>query len=1504
MADVFNREPVSFVDQNEQFPILDENVGFTYQQLKTLVENTNYLYNNLGLSSIEVGSVTTTFPSPGSFSDVIIDHNIVFVNGKPTDTLDFQFNIPTPRIAASLTTEIVDEGTPTGMTLTTAQIREQINGASVVTGYEFEFNAKIPQSPMYYLQYVEQDLTEEEQAQARANIGAGTSSFSGSYNDLTNKPSFADVATSGSYNDLTDTPNLSNVATSGDYEDLINTPNFAFVAYSGSYTDLINTPEFADVAYTGSYNSLTNRPNAVLFSSQTLSPEQQETARNNIGAGISNFDGNYDSLTNAPTNVSFFNNDAGYLTEATMTFVSYAEPQALLDTEKQQARTNIGAGTSNFSGDYNDLSNKPTIPNSTSDLTNDSGFITNAVADLVNYYDKTYIDNLELGGGTDLSNYYTKDETYSKAEVDNLVDNIEIDLSNYYTIAQTNSAIEESIDQLATVAKTGNYSDLNGTPTIPTLTSQLTNDSGFITNAVNNLLNYYTKTEINDMFTSGTVTFQFVTELPATGQQNVIYFVANDSGSGNNLFDEYVWTSSNTWEQLGSVSIDLSNYYTKDELDGKVIPQDTGNVYSAFTDNGILQIGANSYTRTAFGGTAYGLREYYNGQEVFAISLAYTPYLSMNERGRARNIIRAISGSNGLQYHNVGNSITWNFDDVATQDYVDTAISNIPGVDLSDYYTKTELDGKVIPQTLSSGYTASISNDGTYTVSNSNNNVSISANGFQITDITDTPQITIDNDSIIFGVGSLIGSSTVYNGFTVGNNGINYTSTTGISYNLNEVATQSDLPTKLSDLTNDTGFLDLNSGVSYTVEQSLTDEQKETARDNIGASPVLTIDTEVKDSPNPVQNSAINTRFGEVETTANSAYSTATSASNTANGINSKLNSLALVDNGDNTYTLKFTYDNTVVGTISVPSDNYISSVTQSLSANNIMFGWRYPIENYPDGIQTIDLRPYKYLAGNGISTAQISDTDTRNTIAVYLDTTDENNKLFFNSTTGGLNVDLSDYQPLLTQGNGITINDNNEISLTNPITIDSSLSTDSTNPVQNSIITSTINDIVNNVTKIHGSNNGFSAGINSLVGFGGAIGAGAVATSGGAIGMSTRAGSGGAIGASTRAGSGFSGGYNATVTNNGTAENPDYINAIQLGQGMNSLEHSLQIYNDNIYNSDTHTLTVQNISLNNVDLQTTLNSKQSMLTAGDGISIVDNVISATNGGQISDTKLQAWSDSISSIATSGDDIGMTYGFGYQIENGSSGSINRNITDTILVEPQANGTTIIDGFIRDIKSSFNNSVTLGDTITSVETQCGIKIGFGNITAYRSNIAYQNGTPIITTVDDEISLFDDLQLKLTAGTGITISDDNVISSTGSSITVDNELSTTSTNPVQNAVITNSLNNKQNTLGAGSGINISGDIISFRGLTSGYGTYSGSASGTSKSVTVTIPYAAIITSIICSHTSGGQYSNHSMWYANSYTTNSVLTSQHVTVNLGRGQNDGTPSFKVFVYYITIN
>lgn len=53
---------------------------------------------------------------------------------------------------------------------------------------------------------------------------------------------------------------LATVATSGSYNDLSNRPTFATVATSGSYNDLTNRPSFATVATSGSYNDLSNKP--------------------------------------------------------------------------------------------------------------------------------------------------------------------------------------------------------------------------------------------------------------------------------------------------------------------------------------------------------------------------------------------------------------------------------------------------------------------------------------------------------------------------------------------------------------------------------------------------------------------------------------------------------------------------------------------------------------------------------------------------------------------------------------------------------------------------------------------------------------------------------------------------------------------------------------------------------------------------------------------------------------------------------------------------------------------------------------------------------------------------------------------------------------------------------------------------------------------------------------------------------------------------------------------
>ena len=81
-------------------------------------------------------------------------------------------------------------------------------------------------------------------------------------------------------------------------------------------------------------------------------------------------------------------------TGAVVTNAVKTTPQSLSDTQKQQVRNNIGAGTSSFDGDYNNLTNKPTIPTKTSELDNDSGFITD-----IPIASTTQLGGIKVGAG-------------------------------------------------------------------------------------------------------------------------------------------------------------------------------------------------------------------------------------------------------------------------------------------------------------------------------------------------------------------------------------------------------------------------------------------------------------------------------------------------------------------------------------------------------------------------------------------------------------------------------------------------------------------------------------------------------------------------------------------------------------------------------------------------------------------------------------------------------------------------------------------------------------------------------------------------------------------------------------------------------------------------------------------------------------------------------------------------------------------------------------------------
>ena len=173
------------------------------------------------------------------------------------------------------------------------------------------------------------------------------------------------------------------------------------------------------------------------------------------------------ALTTAGTTEDTFDSQGNYnktnwQTGDRITAAKLNKIEAGIDgVNKKVASGGTGSGGVADSVDWSNVQNKPTIPTNTSQLTNDSGFITNVPDE--------YITETELNARRYASEQY----------VDDAVNNASI--SGGYTHPATHPA--SMITGLSTVATSGNYDDLTNKPTIPTRTSELANNSDFVDSA-------------------------------------------------------------------------------------------------------------------------------------------------------------------------------------------------------------------------------------------------------------------------------------------------------------------------------------------------------------------------------------------------------------------------------------------------------------------------------------------------------------------------------------------------------------------------------------------------------------------------------------------------------------------------------------------------------------------------------------------------------------------------------------------------------------------------------------------------------------------------------------------------------------------------------------------------------------------------------------------------------------------------------------------------------------
>lgn len=139
------------------------------------------------------------------------------------------------------------------------------------------------------------------------------------------------------------------------------------------------------------------------------------------------------------------------------------------------------------------------------------------------------------------------------------------------------------------------------TSEIPTKTSDLENDSNyakkseipnvsnFITKSVNDLTNYYLKTEtytqaeVNQMISSiPKFAIEVVEALPTSNISPTTIYLLTSGGEEQNLYTEYIYVN-DSWEKLGTQTLDLSGYYTKQEVDQKT-------AYASETQKGTARI--------------------------------------------------------------------------------------------------------------------------------------------------------------------------------------------------------------------------------------------------------------------------------------------------------------------------------------------------------------------------------------------------------------------------------------------------------------------------------------------------------------------------------------------------------------------------------------------------------------------------------------------------------------------------------------------------------------------------------------------------------------------------------------------------------------------------------------------------------------------------------------------------------------------------------------------------
>ena len=408
--------------------------------------------------------------------------------------------------------------------------------------------------------------------------------------------------------------------------------DLATVATTGSYTDLTATPSLSTVATSGSYTDLTNKPTIPTVNNSTVSIQKNSTT---VGSFTLNQSGNSTINITVPTKVSDLNNDSGFITGITANNVTvalgytpynstnpsgYTSNTGTVKSVQVQAGTGLSSSTS--TAQNTTLSTTISIasgyklPTTTewgnkqdalpSQSGNSGKFLTTNGSTMSWGSINTTVNNATVT--------IQKNSTNVGSFTLNQSSNATINISVPTTVAElsdsSNYIDNSELWELATVATSGSYNDLSNKPTIPTVsnstitiqkngtnvssftlnqsgnatvnitvptqTSELTNNSGFITgitaNNVTTALGYTPYNSSNPSgYTSNTGTVKSVQVQAGTGlssststAQNTTLSTTISVASGYKLPTTTEWgDKQDTISDLSKIRSGANSFYVK-----------------------------------------------------------------------------------------------------------------------------------------------------------------------------------------------------------------------------------------------------------------------------------------------------------------------------------------------------------------------------------------------------------------------------------------------------------------------------------------------------------------------------------------------------------------------------------------------------------------------------------------------------------------------------------------------------------------------------------------------------------------------------------------------------------------------------------------------------------------------------------------------------------------------------------------------------------------------------